>query len=444
MDSKAPLISTDAEKQVLSAMLISRQAVITASEMLVEDDFYFQGHRNLFAAMTGLHSDGLAVDVITVANRLKENGTLDEENGMSYLVKLLNNAVTAANIESHCRIVIDKSVKRQETLIGLTLQKSSYDETAPPLEAADKIIEQFSSLQKRYDRQSFKTFTSLMEDSFNTVMNGEARDIVGITTGFPSLDDITLGYQKEDLIIIAGRPSHGKTAFGVSSAFLSCCATKSPVGIISIEMPAKLIAERILSGKSGVPLRAIRTNRLTDVEKLRLIDTQHEIAELPIVIDDDCRMTAQKIHDRVKKMVVEHNVEFVVIDYLQLIKGQGRSRDEEVSSVSKSLKETAREFKIPIIALAQLNREIEKRSDKKPIAADLGYSGALEQDADIIITINQLSKHRIEFYDDGRPTKDMLDVDVLKSRNGAVGGVRMRCEHHISRITELAGGEWDV
>ncbi len=444
MDSKAPVISIDAEKQVLGAMLLSKQAVITASEMLVEDDFYYQGHKDIFTAMLDLHNAGTGIDSITVVNRMKEAGTLDEEQGIIYIVKLLSSAVTAANIEFHCRILIDKSVKRSETHIGLSIQSSSYDETAPPLAAADKIIEQYHSLQKRYERQTFKTFSDLMQDSFNTVMSEQPKTLIGMTTGFTSLDEMILGYQKEDLIVVAGRPSHGKTAFGVTSAFLACYATKAPVGIISIEMPAKLLAERILSGKSGVSLKAIRTNNLADYEKVQLIDTQHEIADLPIIIDDDYRMDLPKLRNSVRKMVVENQVQLVVVDYLQLVKTAARSRDEEISQVSKALKELAREFKIPVVALAQLNREVEKRGDKRPVISDLGGSGAIEQDADIIISINQLSRYGIEHYDDGRPTRDMVDVNVMKSRNGATGEIRLRNDSNICRISEIVGGEWNV
>jgi len=438
--SFVPPHSIDAEIAVLSSMMLSKIATAQVVLIILPDDFYDARHKVIYEHLLLLLDENISFDLIVFVQFLRTKDALEKAGGLKHVSLIYTSAISAAHASDYAKTVVDYSVKRQQTKIGMKLHLGGYDETASPLEAAETVLGEIQNLQARFNIRSFHTMRNLSADSFTAITNATAPiSITGIPSGFVSLDDITLGFQKGEMCVLGARPSHGKTALALNIARNAAQATKEPIGIFSIEMSANSLMERLVSAESGIPARYIKLNMLSQQQKISLIDHYSVLSELPIVIDDEQGMTLTRLKAKARMMVQLHGVKMLIIDYLQIIKEKSRTRDEEVEKVSNAIKEMAREYDIPIIACCQLNREIEKRVSKSPNNADLGGSGTIERDADVIIFVNQLSKYGIDAYDDGVQTAGMADVIVSKHRNGKLGSIRLKWNAECTRFENNDG-----
>jgi replicative DNA helicase len=419
----------EAEQSVLGAVLLDNTALDRAIEIIMLDDFYRESHRRIFNAMIALSDTGEAIDVITLSDMLKKRGELDKAGGASYVAGLANAIPNAANIRNHCRIVREKAVLRNLIDAAASIVAKGYegsDDVDEFLDDAEKTI--FEIAEKKI-RPTFYSTKDIVKDSFEMIERLYSRKelITGVATGYTQLDEYTSGLQPSDLIIIAGRPSMGKTAFCLNIAAHVAIDNKVPVLIFSLEMSKEQLVMRMLASDARVDASKVRTGRLIQTDWHKLTTAASRLSEAPIYIDDTAGINVLEMRAKARRLKRDKNLGLVIVDYLQLMRGHGtaESRQQEISDISRSLKGLAKELQCPVVALSQLNRAVETRTDRKPLLADLRESGAIEQDADVIMFI-----YREEFYkrcecpqDDtcicGRRGK--ATVNIGKQRNGPAG-----------------------
>ncbi|SHE85919.1 primary replicative DNA helicase [Seinonella peptonophila] len=420
---RLPPHNHEAEQAVLGAILIEPSVLIPVIERLKPDDFYRQGHQRLLEVMMGLAEKGVPVDVVTLTSELQDRRLLDEVGGVTYLTELTTVIPTAANVEYYAKIVEEKSILRRlirtATQIA-TMGYNSEDEITEILDEAEKQILQIG--QKRI-RGGFVPIRDVLLDTYQQIeMMHENKDSLrGLATGFIDLDRMTSGFQKSDLIIIAARPSMGKTAFALNVAQNVAMRTGETVALFNLEMSAPQLVMRMLAAEGNIDAQAFRTGRLQDEDWEKLTMAISSLSEAPIFIDDTPGVSVFDIRAKLRRLQTEQGLGMVVIDYLQLISGRGGdSRQQEISEISRSLKLIAREFNVPVISLSQLSRAVEQRQDKRPMLSDLRESGSIEQDADIVAFL-----YRDDYYNEESEKKNIAEVIIGKQRNGPVGKVEL-------------------
>ncbi|NOQ70008.1 MAG: replicative DNA helicase [Gammaproteobacteria bacterium] len=420
---RVPPHSIEAEQAVIGGLLLDNRAWENIADKLVDDDFYRFDHRLLFSAIRELESRNEPFDAVTLSQCLEKNDRLEQAGGLLYLGRLAKDTPSAANIVAYANIVREKSVLRQLIAVGTDISGSGYvpegRDSKELLDNAEKKVYQIAEQGARGEGgfQEMKTLLSKTVDKIDHLFNSDGA-ITGVSTGFDKFDEMTTGLQEADLVIVAGRPSMGKTTFAMNIAENAAIGDKLPVAVFSMEMPGDSLAMRMISSLGRVDQHHIRTGNLTDEDWARITSAIHILSEAKIFIDDTPALSPHEIRARARRLKRQHGLGLIVIDYIQLmqIHGGSENRATEISEISRSLKAMAKELKVPVIALSQLNRSLEQRPDKRPIMSDLRESGAIEQDADLIVFI-----YRDEVYNEDSPQKGIAEIIIAKQRNGPIG-----------------------
>ena len=426
--------SIEAEQSVIGAMIMDRDAVTVASEMLNVEDFYQKQYGILFEAMTELYSEGKPIDLITLQNRVKEKDVPPEISSLEFVRDMITTVPTSANVKYYAEIVSEKALLRRLIKVNEDIAAECYagkERVEDILEDTEKQI--FQVLQRR----SSDDFVPIKEVVLNALDKIEAASrskgsVTGMATGFIDLDYKTSGFQPSDLILIAARPSMGKTAFVLNIAEYMAFRSNETVAIFSLEMSKEQLVNRLFALESRVDSQILRTGNLSDSDWANLIEAAGTIGRSNLIIDDTPGISVAELRSKCRKFKLEHNLGIIMIDYLQLMQGSRRSesRQQEISDISRSLKELARELQVPVVALSQLSRAVEQRPDHRPMLSDLRESGAIEQDADVVMFL-----YRDDYYNHDTEKKDVAEVIIAKQRNGPIGTVELAW---LPRFTKFA------
>jgi replicative DNA helicase len=437
---KIPPQNIEAEQSVLGGILLEPEALSRILEILQEDDFYREGHRKIFSAMVALYQKGTPVDLITLTESLLTRQHLEGIGGASYLTSLADAIPSAVNIEVYARIVREKAILRRLINITTEIAGKSYQfsgEVEDILDQAEKSIFEITAAKIT---PHIYPLSEVIKDSFQTIeaLYERKERISGVPTGFTKLDQMTSGFQPSDLIIIAGRPSMGKTAFALDIARNAATLAEVPAVIFSLEMSRQQLAIRMLCSEARVDSYKLRSGFIGERDWPRLTNAAGLLSEAPIYIDDSPALSVLQMRAKARRLKSEKGLGLAVVDYLQLMSGRGGSdrREQEISEISRSLKALAKELNIPVVALSQLNRKVEDRTDRRPFMADLRESGAIEQDADVILFI-----YRDEMYDENSKQKGTAEVIIGKQRNGPIGKITLAFIDQYTRFENLAGAD---
>lgn len=438
---KLPPHSVEAEQSVIGGLLLDNQAWDAVGALLCSEDFYRFEHRILFQAIHDLARRDQPFDVITVSESLKAQAELDNVGGEAYLFELSSNTPSVANITAYANIVRDKSVQRQLIGVANEIADIAFNPNGRNVSelldiAETKVFAIAEQTGGEGGPQQIKDVLVTAVDKIDTLYHLE-EGITGMSTGFTDFDEMTSGLQPSDLVIVAGRPSMGKTTFVMNMAENAALSSKKPVLVFSMEMPADSLAMRMISSLGRIDQHRVRTGKLQDEDWPRVTSAVHMLSEAPLFIDDTPGLSPAEMRARARRIAKEHGqVGLIVIDYLQLMQVPGfkvENRTAEISEISRSLKALAKELEVPVVALSQLNRGLEQRSDKRPVMSDLRESGAIEQDADLIAFI-----YRDEVYHEDSPDKGTAEIIIAKQRNGPIGKVRLTFLGKYTRFEDMA------
>lgn len=443
---KVPPHSVEAEQSVLGGLMLDNGAWEQVADVLVEQDFYRHDHRLIYRAIAQLMEQSQPVDVITLAEWHDKRGELDQVGEVAYLGTLARNTPTAANIAAYAEIVRERSILRQLIQVGNNISNMAFKPEGMTKEEMLDMAERhvFEIAEKGAKRGGgfvqVKNVLSQVVDRIDQLFERDSH-ITGLATGFIDFDNDTTGLQPADLVIVAGRPSMGKTTFAMNIAENAAISSKEPVAVFSMEMPADALAMRMLSSLGRINQQNLRTGRLKDDDWPRLTSAIGLLNEAPLFIDDTPALSPTELRARARRLKREHGLSLIVIDYLQLMQGSGKSgenRATEISEISRSLKALAKELNVPVVALSQLNRSLEQRPDKRPVMSDLRESGAIEQDADLIVFI-----YRDEVYNSESEQKGVAEIIIGKQRNGPIGKTRLTFQGQFTKFENFAPGYYD-
>ncbi len=433
---RIPPQNIEAERSTLGSMFLEKEAIDKGVELLQSQDFYREAHRIIFEAVIALHQHSEPVDIITVSDELKRRNFLDKIGGIPYLTSLANAVPTAAHVEYYAKIVAEKALLRGIINTATEIVRLGYEgaeEVDQILDQAEKQI--FQITQKRHVK-GYISLKSILVDTFERIekLYDSRGGVTGLSTGFNDLNRMTAGLQPSDLIILAARPSMGKTTFALNIARHVAVEQKVPVIVFSLEMSKEQLALKLLCSEAGVDNQRIRTGSLRDEDWPRLSHALGRLSEGMLYIDDTAGTTVLDIRAKARRIKAQDGLGLIVIDYLQLMSSRNRTenRQQEVSEISRSLKALARELEVPVIALSQLSRAVEQRTDKTPSLADLRESGSLEQDADIVAFL-----YREDYYNKETERKGITELIIAKQRNGPVGTVEMLFQKEYSKFVGL-------
>jgi len=428
-DLKVPPHSIEAEQAVLGGLMLDNAAWDHVADRVAEEDFYRHDHRLIFRAISDLADRSSPFDVITLSEWFQGRGELENVGGLAYLGALAKDTPSAANIRAYADIVRERAILRRMIEVGTTIADSGYNpdgrDSKELLDDAERRVFEIAEHGAR-SKQGFKSIKSLLKTTVEHIDSLFEREdpITGLPTGYNDFDEMTSGLQAGDLVIVAGRPSMGKTTFSMNIAEYAAIKRKCPVAIFSMEMPGEQLAMRMLSSMGRINQQRLRTGRLEDEDWPRLTSAVSMFTEVPLFIDDSPALSPTEIRARARRLMREHGeLGLIVIDYLQLMQassGSTENRATEISEISRGLKALAKELSVPVIALSQLNRSLEQRPNKRPVMSDLRESGAIEQDADVIVFI-----YRDEVYNPESPDKGTAEIIIGKQRNGPIGTVRL-------------------
>ena len=439
---KVPPHSIQAEQSVLGGLLLDNQTWDSVADKVTENDFYRRDHRLIFQAIAQLAEKQDPFDVVTISEVLEGTGELQDVGGLAYLSMLARDTPSAANIVAYANIVRDRSVLRQLIHVGTEISDSAFStegrETADLLENAERKVFEIAE-QRQRGQGGFNSIKSLLAKAVDKIemLYEQDGDITGASTGFTDLDEKTSGLQPSDLIIVAGRPSMGKTTIAMNMAENVALKSGMPVAVFSMEMPGEALAMRMMSSLGRIDQHKVRTGKLDDDDWPRLTSAINLLAETKMFIDDTPALTPTEVRSRARRLTREHGqLGLIVLDYLQLMQSpsSGDNRVQQISDISRGLKALAKELNVPVIALSQLNRNLEQRPNKRPVMSDLRESGAIEQDADLIIFV-----YRDEVYHEDSPDKGIAEVIIGKQRNGPLGTVRLTFLGQYTRFENFAG-----
>jgi replicative DNA helicase len=426
----------EAERAVLGSILVDNESIYTAIEMLQQDDFYRPAHQHMFAAMTELTTKSEPVDVVTLSSSLKTKGQLDSVGGLASLVALSEAVPTSANIKHYSDIVRKKSMLRKLIGAGTQIVRDAFESTNPEdtVDSAEKMI---FDIAKAKAREGIVPIAEIVTTAFKRIeqLAEEKKAITGVGTGIFGLDKMTAGLQRSDLIIVAGRPSMGKTAFTLGVALHAATSGGSRVAVFSLEMSKESLVQRMLCSEGRIDSARLRGGFLGEEDWPKLARAAGRLSEAPVWIDDSGSISVLEVRAKCRRLAAEHGLDLIIIDYLQLMRGSpnAQSREQEISEISRGLKALAKELGLPVVALSQLNRSVEQRVDKRPVLADLRESGAIEQDADVIMFI-----YRDEAYHPETEDRGIAEIIIGKQRNGPIGTVRCKFFHEYTRFDNLA------
>ena len=443
---KLPPQAKELEEAVLGAVMIESNAMTEVGDILKDESFYVDAHQRIWRAIRMLYQNQAPIDLLTVTEQLKKNGELDAAGGPFYVAQLTNKIGSAANVEYHARVLAEKYVQRMLISTSTEIIKDAYEDTTDVFELLDKAEKNlFSIAENNLKRNSVDISSLLMTElkEMDIRMNNSEDHLNGIATGFIDLDRLTGGWQKSDLIVVAARPAMGKTAFTLALARNAAVDHKKGVAVFSLEMSSPQLVQRLISMETQIPQDAIRRGTLKDYEYQILTSKIDGLKNAPLFIDDTPAINVFELRSKCRRLKQQHDIQMVVIDYLQLMSGTvegrgGGNREQEISQISRALKSMAKELEIPVIALSQLSRAVETRGgDKKPILSDLRESGAIEQDADIVIFLYRGEYYGLETDADGNNNKDVAEVIIAKHRNGPVATVKTRFIKRFAKFENL-------
>ncbi len=436
---KLPPQARDLEEAVLGALMLEKNALNAVVEFLKPEHFYADAHREIYQAIIDLFKASEPVDMRTVVNQLRKNAKLELVGGAYVIAELTAKVSSAANIEYHARVIIEMAIKRDLIQIASQIHHDAYEDTTDVFELLDKTEQSVFEISDSNLRKNYDNMRNLMARAIQElqVLKDHKDGLTGVPSGFTALDRITSGWQKSDLVIIAARPGMGKTAFVVSALRNAAVDFKIPVAIFSLEMASVQLVNRMISAEAELEGEKIKKGNLADHEWAQLVHKTSRLSSAPIFIDDTPALSILELRAKCRRLKAEHNVQLIVIDYLQLMRGeQGGNREQEIASISRALKGIAKELNVPVLALSQLSRGVETRGgDKRPQLSDLRESGSIEQDADIVMFLYRPEYYKITVDEDGMPTQGMGEVIVAKHRNGSTGTAKLK---FVGKFTKFA------
>lgn len=444
---KLPPQAVELEEAVLGALMLEKDALTAVIDILQPKSFYKEAHGRIFGAIQNLFQRSEPIDILTVTQELKRTGELEIAGGAYYISQLTNRVASAANVEFHARIIAQKYIQRELIRISSDTIRNAYEDTADVFDLLDtaerslfSVVE--GNIRKNYDKMS--TLISQAVKQIETARN-QKTGVTGVPSGFTDLDRMTSGWQKSDLVILAARPAMGKTAFVLTLARNAAVEFQRPIAVFSLEMASVQLVQRLISAEAELSAEKLKKGQLEEHEFQQLHVKIGKLSEAPIFIDDTPALSIFELRAKCRRLKAQHDIQVIIVDYLQLMTtGSERSqgnREQEISTISRSLKSIAKELEVPVIALSQLSRAVETRGgDKRPQLSDLRESGAIEQDADMVMFI-----HRPEYYGfsqdaEGNSTQGIAEIIIAKHRNGAVGSVNLRFIDRLAKFTDLDGG----
>ncbi len=430
---KIPPHSIEAEQSVLGAMILDKDAITEVTDVIKTDDFYKEGHRIIYGAILSLYNRNEPVDMVTMSDQLIQDAMLESVGGLDYLSHLTSAGVVTTNARHYAMIIEEKAILRRLIKASSEIIEQGYDSKKADalLEMAEKSIFDISQNKNREGLESIKDVLFVAYENIEK-MYGHDGGLTGITTGFIDLDGKTSGLQRSDLILVAARPSMGKTAFSLNLCQNVALKGKGVVAIYSLEMSNEQLVQRMLSAESHIPLGKIRNGELEDQDWVDLTRGMGNLSQAKIFIDDTPAISVMEMRAKCRRLKMEHGLDMIMIDYLQLMTGEGESRQQEISNISRSLKALAREMDCPVVALSQLSRAPELRADHRPILSDLRESGAIEQDADIVMFL-----YRDEYYFPDSEKKGIGEIIIAKQRNGETGTVELTWLGQFTKFVNL-------
>ena len=447
---KLPPQAIDLEEAVLGALMLEKEAVNEVIDILSKDSFYKDAHQKIYNAVLTLFAESKPIDILTVTEQLKKEGELEAVGGPFFISQLTNRVASAANIEFHARIIAQKYIQRELIRISSETIKAAYDESTDVFDLLDSAESNLFKVAEGNIRKSTDTMTDLISQAIKHVEEMGKKDggVSGVPTGFGDLDTLTGGFQPSDMVVLAARPGMGKTAFVLSMARNTAVEFKKPIAVFSLEMSSLQLVNRLIASETELSAEKLKKGNLESYEWEQLHAKIGRLAEAPIFIDDTPALSVFELRAKCRRLKAQHDIQMVVIDYLQLMTASSEkgNREQEISTISRSIKTIAKELSIPIIALSQLSRAVETRGgSKRPMLSDLRESGAIEQDADMVMFIYRPEYYGITEDEDGESVEGIGDIIVAKHRNGALDDIRLKFIPHLAKFDNLnSGGGFDV
>jgi len=444
IDGKLQPQAIELEEAVLGALMIDNESLSDAIDSLREEYFYKPDHQKIFSAIVALFNQTQPVDILTVAEELKKKGELEKVGGIHYISTLTNNVSSSSNTEFHARIVAEKFIKRSLISISNNIIGDAFDDSVDIFDLLNKAEEKLFTVTEGTLRKSYDKMSLLIKGALENIETLRQKEdgLSGVPSGFSKLDRVTSGWQKSDLIIIPARPGMGKTALALSMARNIAIDYETPIGFFSLEMSSEQLVNRLIASEAELSASKLRKGDLADHEMVQLHQKIKHLSEAPIYIDDTPGLTIFELRAKARRLVKNHKIGVLIVDYLQLMHAGGNpgNREQEISTISRSLKGIAKELKIPVIALSQVNRGVEGRSgvgSKRPMLSDLRESGAIEQDADIVTFIYRPEYYKIYEWDNGDDSRGQGEVIIAKHRNGALKNVRLKFTAEFAKFSDL-------
>jgi replicative DNA helicase len=451
---KLPPQATDLEEAVLGALMLEKDALSSVIDILMPEVFYKDSHQKIFKAIRLLFEKSSPVDILTVTAQLRLQGELEMIGGAYYITELTNRVASAANIEFHSRIIIQKYIQRELIRISSEVIQNAYEETTDVFDLLDRAEKNLFEIAQNNLRRDSRKMDDLMHEALKEIeaLKDKKDGLTGVASGFTDLDRMTSGWQKSDLVIIAARPAMGKTAFVLSCARNAAVDFNKPVVVFSLEMSSVQLVNRLISGETEIEQEKIRKGSLEEWEWAQIHSKIGRLEQAPLIIDDTPALNIFEFRAKCRRLKSQHDVQLIIVDYLQLMQGKadgkgGGNREQEIGSISRALKSVAKELNVPVIALSQLSRAVENRpgGSKRPMLSDLRESGSIEQDADMVLFLYRPEYYGLEVDEDNNPTQGVGEIIIAKHRNGETGRVRLKFVGKYVKFTDLdqVGGDFN-
>ncbi|MCB0396775.1 MAG: replicative DNA helicase [Flavobacteriales bacterium] len=447
---KLPPQAVDLEEALLGALMLEKDALTAVIDIIQPACFYKEAHKHIFEAIQQLFSKAEAIDILTVTNELKKNGNLDVVGGPYYISQLTNRVASSANVEFHARIILQKFIQRELITLGSDMIRDAYEETNDAFDLLDKAGENLFNITEQNVRKNYDRMSTLLSEAIKEIeaARNHTDGLTGVPTGFTQLDSVTSGWQRSDLDIIAARPGMGKTAFVLSIARNAAVQFNRPVAIFSLEMSSLQLVNRLIAAEAELTVEKLKKGNLEDFEWQQLNAKITRLAEAPLFIDDTPALSIFELRAKCRRLKQQNKIELIIIDYLQLMTAGGDNRgnrEQEISTISRSLKSIAKELDVPVIALSQLSRAVENRGgSKRPQLSDLRESGAIEQDADMVMFIYRPEYYGLDVDENNNPTQGMAEIIIAKHRNGALKDVPLRFIDKLAKFEDWETGNFDA
>ena len=442
---KLPPQALDLEESVLGALMLEKDALTNVIDILKPENFYKDANKEIYQSIIDLFNDSEPIDLLTVTSQLKKNGKLEYVGGSFYVTQLTTRVNSASNIEYHARIILEQSIKRQLIEVSGEVQKEAYEDTTDVFDLLDNTEQSLFDISESHIRKNYSQVKGLMKEAIDELQAKKTRKdgITGVPSGFIDLDNITSGWQPSDLVIIAGRPSMGKTAFVLSMMRNASIDHEMPIALFSLEMSSLQIVNRLISSEAELDSDKIKKGNLKDYEWQQLLHKTDQLNNAKIFIDDTPALSILELRAKSRRLKSQHDIQCIIVDYLQLMSGEyGKSsgnREQEIASISRSLKAIAKELNIPVLALSQLSRAVETRGgDKRPVLSDLRESGSIEQDADMVLFIYRADRYDITEDEDGNLTAGVAELLLRKNRNGPTGKVKLKFIERFAKFADMS------